>query len=1183
MIVNKTLKWLHISDIHFQPKTEWRDSASRKALITYLDDIYKRNNTLRPDFIFCTGDIAFGETGSSPLANQYEQAKAFFDSLLAICGQNGTPLSKKRLFVVPGNHDVNRNSINSDAQNTLTNWAKDSSASEHIDAINQRFENRSREFLENVRRLDEYGRFIRDYLPHQHDTQGRHHYARIVSVNGLKIGIAGFNSAWTCAGPEDDRTIWLAAQWQFNSAKSKLENADIRIGLIHHPIDWLNLADRDIAMRRIASDFHFWLHGHSHNAWVIPTQSHLTITAGAVGAEAPEEFGVNLVHLDLDKVKGEVHLHAYAPRDAGWVIDPVAKHAPSGQWLFDLPAGISSLAPATASVSPSNLQNASRRGPTANATPIPVKREPVLFGRDALIKDALAKLHRQPFLLVYGLRGNGKSALIEELGKAPPLVSKELARVFVIPSITTSDLFRQFATLLGETAEFPNVPSGTIQEIAEEMQRRYPNPRSAWVWIDRAHILLNNRGFRQPEIRNLLLGLQAAFGMKWHWVFELRERPPQGLLGSSAGECFVPGLDKSSLAECLAQAAPAGQEAEWRYSGNDLKAIYQWLGGGQGEQAHPLAIQLLIEVARGRNETPHEVLKRHRGDLEKKLEERLIGDLYQNVLSASEQRMIQALALYRTAIPHDHIDILEQRLSIPGAWDGLDLRCLLSPSADHSLYYLHNFIAGWLRTRMGYAGHGEDDEADFTETTDDKTKQHASKLHSAIATCWLHQLGGSLRVTNLNISRALEAFHHLVAAGEADRIQSIAVKLLSGNMVWARQRIWSLYERLYKSKAPVRDQRHALEYAAILSRDDHKIQRFLGECWAKEEGRGSGKALKCFEEACRLRRDFPPYWANLGRTLLAQGKEGARAFIQRLEELEEDCPEGINDHVRAIQSECLQLIGLVEQAAAMRMEKISTGSRDVIFYNDEAKARLDAGDTQGALDILDLAAQNGCAGDFTEAIRANVLQQSGQAKQASALRMEKIRAGSRNAAFYANEAKARLDEGDTQGALDILDLAARNGCADDFIEAIRANVLQQSGQAKQASALRMEKIRAGSRNSVFYNDEAKARLDAGDTQGALEILNWAVKNGCADDFTEAIRANTLQQSGQAKQAAALRMEKIRTGSRNAVFYNDEAKARLDTGDTQGALEILDLAARNGCADDFTEAIRASVLRKLKTD
>ena len=34
-----------------------------------------------------------------------------------------------------------------------------------------------------------------------------------------KVGIAGFNSAWSCAGLEDDRTLWLAAEWQFNSIK----------------------------------------------------------------------------------------------------------------------------------------------------------------------------------------------------------------------------------------------------------------------------------------------------------------------------------------------------------------------------------------------------------------------------------------------------------------------------------------------------------------------------------------------------------------------------------------------------------------------------------------------------------------------------------------------------------------------------------------------------------------------------------------------------------------------------------------------------------------------------------------------------------------------------------------------------------------------------------------------------
>lgn len=71
-------------------------------------------NTPCPDLIFCTGDIAYGETHCSPLAEQYQEAQAFFDELLKVCGQNGKTLEKNRLFVVPGNHDVNRNSINNE-------------------------------------------------------------------------------------------------------------------------------------------------------------------------------------------------------------------------------------------------------------------------------------------------------------------------------------------------------------------------------------------------------------------------------------------------------------------------------------------------------------------------------------------------------------------------------------------------------------------------------------------------------------------------------------------------------------------------------------------------------------------------------------------------------------------------------------------------------------------------------------------------------------------------------------------------------------------------------------------------------------------------------------------------------------------------------------------------------------
>jgi hypothetical protein len=959
-----SLTWLHISDIHFLPKNEWRDSTARDSLVGYLKDMFHKDSSLRPDLVFCTGDIAFGETGSFLLSEQYKQAESFFDRLLAVCGQNDKPMPKERLFIVPGNHDINRKSIDDDAQATLIQKAEESN--KHAEDINQRFDSRPPVFKNAIKRLDEYGQFLQDCLPHQQDENGRHCYARVVDINGLKIGIAGFNSAWSCSGPEDDRNLWLAAQWQFNAAKHELKDAALRIGLIHHPCEWLNQTDRDLAKQRISTDFHFWLHGHEHQSWVVPSQSNITIAAGAVGAQASEEFGVNLVQLDLAACAATVHLHQRKAGGTSWTIAPVEVHAPDGRWRIEnLPSELRKLIPPAPP-------------PVVHETTPILRRTKKLFGREALIKEAEDKLNRQPFLLVYGLRGNGKSSIIRELEKQAPLVGKESNTHFYVNQFMSADeLFRQFAVLLGERAEFPRAPQGDPKTIATEIQRRYPHPKSAWIWIDRAHLLLKGNGFQDQKIYNLLLGLHIALRKQWHFLLELRERPPQGMFANCSCECEVPGLNKQNLADWLRDEAPVGREDEWNYNGSKLKSIYQWLGGGHGYQAHPQAVELLILVARERNESPLEVLKRHLGSFEEKIEEKLLGDLYYNVLNATEQYMLQALALYRTAIPHDHADALEHHLNIPNAWDGIDRRCLLAVSANHAEYFLHSFIAGWVRTRsLQYAGHGEEDHADFLQSTPEHVRKRARDLHAAVATCWLDQLRISRRATNLSITRALEAFHHLVSAGDGVRVQDIAVELLTGNLLWAQQRIESLDNHLFKTKAPVSRRREVLQYWAALEPDSHKVQRFLGECWQKEEGRKSRKALQCFEKACSLRTDYPQYWANLGKALLAQGREGAAKFLARLAQLEQDCPQAINDYVRAVQFDCYTLLGDNVQAAALRMAKINAGSRNPVFYADEAKARLAAGNSSGALEILDLAVSNGCADDYTEAIRASVLRKT---------------------------------------------------------------------------------------------------------------------------------------------------------------------------------------------------------------
>lgn len=1017
-----SLSWLHVSDIHFHPKTGWRDNLARQGLIALLRDVFKNDETLRPDLIFCTGDIAFGEATKAPLSDQYNDARHFFDELLDICGR-GTPLPKERLFVVPGNHDINRTKLNADAQATLVNWAKE--AARHVDEINVRFENRPIEFQDAMRRLEDYGTFVADYLPQQND-EGRHVYGRIVEVDGLKVGVAGFNSAWSCAGPEDDRAVWLPAEWQFNEVRKAIADADVRIGLIHHPLDWLDAADHALARERVSTDLHFLLHGHTHDAWVDPRPTHVTVAAGAIGADASEEFGVNLVRLNLATREGEVHLYERRKGAAGWVIAPVVGHAPNGVWTIDVPKSVKKVAATAAS-------------PASEVTP---EYKSKIYGRTSLLREADARLQARSTLLVYGLRGNGKSTVIEELMKAPHLAEKPRLRFTASQALTPEQLFLQIAPLLGDTSENPSPPSGDAAAIELELRRRYGAIPAATLWIDHAHLLIHE-GFSGSALNQLLRGLRLATKGSWHFIFELRERPSPGLLASDADECEVPGLDKASLAKWFEEAAPVGQEAGWKYSGHQLNGMYQWLGGGHGNQAHAFATRLLVEVAYGRKETPREVLERHRGDVGKAIEARLLGDLFNNVLNADERRMLTALSLYRVPIPHDHADILEEKLKTSKAWLGLDRRLLLVPAEDHSLYYLHSFISAWVRTSvLGYAS--EDHDLSFSSDTAEAQQRLAHELHAAIAGCWLEQLGERPRITNVNIQRSLEAFHHMTIAGDVSRVSQIAVELLGSNIEWARQRMRSLYEHQFKTRAPNIDQLRTLQYRALLEPTEAAVYSFLGHCWKREDGSASRNALECFETACRLRPNFARNWSDLGTSLLAQGRAGAVDFIARVEELKSDRPEAIDDHVRAVEAACRLKVGDAATATTIRLASIHSGSRNPAFYADEAMERVNSGDAEGALEILDLAEKNGAANDYIAAIRANVLQQSDPAK-ASALRMANIDAGSKISGLYADEARARADAGDAKGAVEILDLAERNGVATEYFAGIRARIEKFTG------------------------------------------------------------------------------------------------------------------------------------------
>ena len=101
------ITWLHLSDFHFRtdknPKGKVEDYNRSVVFDSLLRDLksYPKDNNLSIDFIIITGDIAY-----SGRKDEYKQAKEFFTKLLKIFG-----LKKNRLFIIPGNHDVDRDKI----------------------------------------------------------------------------------------------------------------------------------------------------------------------------------------------------------------------------------------------------------------------------------------------------------------------------------------------------------------------------------------------------------------------------------------------------------------------------------------------------------------------------------------------------------------------------------------------------------------------------------------------------------------------------------------------------------------------------------------------------------------------------------------------------------------------------------------------------------------------------------------------------------------------------------------------------------------------------------------------------------------------------------------------------------------------------------------------------------------
>jgi len=244
---NPVIRWIHMSDLHI--KSEGADSFNISQLLpSLIEDIRKFN----PHFVLFTGDISY-----SGKEDQYKFAN---NNLFKII-KSFEHLKLNRIFLTPGNHDIDRDliqylpDIKIENQNDLTEFYKQPEYKLLLTASSQYIEF-SRPFSVNF----------------SQDKSNPIFFNYEFKLKGKKISITSLSSAifsnlhLNSTSKEPDYGELNIGEYQLAQAikEKTYDECNLSIIITHHPIDYLTDWDRKVLNNRFSKYFNFHFFGHAH-------------------------------------------------------------------------------------------------------------------------------------------------------------------------------------------------------------------------------------------------------------------------------------------------------------------------------------------------------------------------------------------------------------------------------------------------------------------------------------------------------------------------------------------------------------------------------------------------------------------------------------------------------------------------------------------------------------------------------------------------------------------------------------------------------------------------------------------------------------------------------------------------------------------------------------------------------
>lgn len=255
------LRIVHLSDIHLDYSSlQDSDEFVTKALVKDLENFHDDTPI---DIIVITGDLINKGGGSF---DDISYGFLFFEEhvINPICSK--LKLDKNHIFITPGNHDIKRDAD----EDFVDEGLKKKLVS--IEAVNDYIDSNR---TTGIMRILPYKEFENMFYENSGIEMELTNYNSTfkLELKGEKIGITCFNSAWRCYDSSKDFGNIIIGERQITNARKFLEDCNYKIGLFHHPLDWLASFEKNMVSTFIHKDYDAIFCGHVHegSSWTTST------------------------------------------------------------------------------------------------------------------------------------------------------------------------------------------------------------------------------------------------------------------------------------------------------------------------------------------------------------------------------------------------------------------------------------------------------------------------------------------------------------------------------------------------------------------------------------------------------------------------------------------------------------------------------------------------------------------------------------------------------------------------------------------------------------------------------------------------------------------------------------------------------------------------------------------------